>query len=246
MKTDANRLIPVLVSLVFAVALPGRAEEQSNPGNAPEQGKLSSSDQKFLTEAARGGMKEVRLGEIARNQASGPAVKDFAERLVTDHTKANEELKSLASQNGFVLPTELSDDAHREIDRMSKLSGAEFDREFIAAAMEDHQQGLKSFRDAAERADDAEVKAFASRTADVIEQHLDTAKQLQAQQKSGAESSSATEPGASRETQSSHERKTMREREAMKDDDNRDESKDARDKDQRNRTVTKEKRITRE
>lgn len=243
MKTDANRIVPVLASLVFALALPGRADEQGNPGSTPERGKLSSSDQKFLTEAARGSMKEVKLGEIARNQASNSAVKDFAERMVTDHGKANEDLRNLASQKGFELPTDISDEAQRDIDRLSKLSGNEFDREYTDAMMEDHQQDLKTFRDAAERADDSDVKAFASRTAGVIEQHMDTVKQLQAQHKSDSDSSGGQNSGGDKD--SSRDRKNTHERDTMRENDSRDDD-SGRDKGRRERTVTKEKRRTSE
>ena len=78
-------------------------------------------------------------------------MKDFAERMVTDHGKANDELKSLAERKGVTLPTDIGDQEQQNLDRLNKLSGAEFDREYIDLMHQDHQSDLKKFRDAAEK-----------------------------------------------------------------------------------------------
>ena len=92
---------------------------------------ISSSDRKFMEKAAQGGMAEVQLGKLATEKANADQVKQFGQRMVDDHGKANQELKQLASQKGVTLPTTMDKSAQKEYDRLSKLSGAEFDQEYM-------------------------------------------------------------------------------------------------------------------
>jgi putative membrane protein len=97
----------------------------------PQKSKLSGSDEKFVKEAAAGGMMEVELGQIAGDKAANDQVKQFGRRMQNDHGKANEELKTLAINKGVQLPTALEGKHKKTVDRLSKLSGEEFDRQYM-------------------------------------------------------------------------------------------------------------------
>jgi putative membrane protein len=179
MKISMNIPAAVIVSLVLVPGIlsAGDTSDQSTKGT---KGQFSSSDFKFVCEAARGGKMEVQAGELARNQASDPQVKEFGERMVTDHTKAGAELKTLASQKGASVPEELSSKEQRHLEHLQKLSGKDFDRAYMDAMVQDHEKDLKEFQKASKDSDDAGLKAFAAKTASLVEQHLEQAKQIQA------------------------------------------------------------------
>ena len=136
---------------------------------------LSSDDSKFVKEAANGGMLEVELGKIALTNASNSKVKDFGKRMRDDHTKANEDLKKLASSKGVELPTKVEGKAKTTLDRLSKLSGAEFDREYIQAMVDDHKEDVGAFENASQKAKDPDVKKFASQHLPTLKTHLEIA-----------------------------------------------------------------------
>ena len=139
---------------------------------------VSSNADKFMTEAAQGGMMEVELGKLAASKAQSPEVKAFGQRMVVDHGKAGEDLKALAAKKNIKLPTELSGGMKETVDRLSKLSGAEFDKEYVKLMVDDHDEDLEAFQDQADDAEDADVKAFAAKYAPVIKSHYDSIKAI--------------------------------------------------------------------
>lgn len=153
----------------------------SRPTQGSTSTKLSMSDRRFLTKAAEGGMAEVEMGNIAKQHASNDAVKQFGDQMVTDHSKANEELKSLQSQKGETPPANLSMKDKRSKDRLSKLSGQEFDKEYMKNMVADHEKDVAEFRKASQNAKDADVKAFAAKTLPILEQHLQKARSIASQ-----------------------------------------------------------------
>lgn len=137
----------------------------------------AGSDQTFVTKAAEGGMAEVELGNLAKQKAQSDQVKQFADRMVTDHGKANDELKTLAQNKNITLPSDL-DAKHKALkDRLSKLSGEQFDRAYMQAMLKDHRQDVTEFRRESQGAKDPDVKAFASKTLPTLEDHLKQARQ---------------------------------------------------------------------
>lgn len=135
-------------------------------------------DRRFMTEAAQGGMAEVELGRIAAERASNEEVKRFGQRMVDDHTKANQELMQLAQSKGVALPTEM-DSSHRSMrDRLGKLSGAEFDREYMRGQVKDHEKTVALFEREAQQGKDAEAKAWAEKTLPTLREHLQQARDL--------------------------------------------------------------------
>jgi putative membrane protein len=144
-------------------------------GNA-KAAALSSADRKFMQEAAQGGMAEVQEGQMAAQKANDPEVKKFAEKMVADHSKANDKLKEIASDKGVTLPTDLPASAQRENAKLSKLSGAAFDREYMKHQVSDHKKVVSEFKSATKKTRDPDVKQFAEQTLPVIEEHLQMAR----------------------------------------------------------------------
>jgi putative membrane protein len=173
------------------------AAGQNAPGNSMAKdgaASLSSSDRSFMKKAAEGGMAEVELGQLAAQRASDPQVKQFAQRMVADHTKANGELKQIAAKKNVELPTELPASVKRERDKLSKLTGAQFDKEYMSHMTSDHKKDTSLFRSTAKSGKDTDVRQFASTTLPTLEEHLQMAqsidKSMKAAGRSTAKSSS--------------------------------------------------------
>lgn len=152
------------------------AEEQNEEKLASDD---AEDDADFMVKAASGGMMEVELGRMALQKATDPNVKKFAQKMVDDHTKANEELKALAAKKNITLPTTPGDEAQEHINDLAKYSGAEFDKEYLELMHKDHQEDLDLFKEAAEDAEDADVKAYAAKTLPVLRTHHQMAEQME-------------------------------------------------------------------
>lgn len=149
---------------------------------------LSSADQKFVKEAAQGGMAEVELGQLAMQNGSSEAVKKFGERMVYDHSKANDQLKELAANKGVSLPQTPGMKEKAIKMRLSKLSGDQFDKAYMKDMLEDHKDDIAAFQKESTSGSDADVKNFASQTLPTLQDHLKEAENIapkvQAQQES--------------------------------------------------------------
>ena len=145
--------------------------------------RTTTPDNKFITEAAQGGMAEVQLGHLAVQHASNDKVKQFGQRMVDDHSKANEELKQVASKKGVTLPTSVDAKDQATIDRLSKLNGADFDRAYMNDMVKDHRKDVGEFKKEASSGSDPDVKAFASKTLPTLEEHLKMAQSTDSQVK---------------------------------------------------------------
>jgi putative membrane protein len=143
-------------------------------------------DQQFAKEAAMGGMAEVELGRLAADKAQSEEVKEFAEKMVEHHQKANEELNSIASEMGMTLPTDMGSKHSATKERLSKLSGAEFDRAYMKYMLSDHKKDIANFEKQANRGENTKLKEFASETLPTLREHLETAQGIAA--KTGAQS----------------------------------------------------------
>jgi putative membrane protein len=130
-------------------------------------GSLSMGDRSFMKEAAKGGMMEVEMGRQAEQNASNPEVKRFGARMVTDHSKANSELKSIASKKGVELPG------------TKEPGGWKSDKDYVDAMVKDHEKDLSDFEKEAKNGSDPDVKQFAEKTSAVVRKHLNLAKEIQ-------------------------------------------------------------------
>ena len=171
----------------------GRARNGTEAtANAPP--KLDRADRKFVEEAAGGGMKEVEFGRLAADKASDPAVKQFGERMVRDHSDANKKLMDVAQSKGVSAPPTLTSSDQRMLDKLAKMSGDKFDRAYMDDMVKDHKKDVKDFRKEAKSGKEAEVKKFAEDTLPLLEEHLKLAQDTQSKVKSGG-GSAATRAG---------------------------------------------------
>ena len=156
------------------------APAQSASGQTRQASAVSSSgseDIEFVLDAAKGGMAEVELGKLAAERAKNDEVKKFAQRMVDDHMKAGDELKSIAERKGIKLPQEVDAKDRALMTRLQKLNGAAFDRAYMQAMVGDHVKDVNEFKKEANSGRDAQVKSFASTTLPTLEEHLQHARQ---------------------------------------------------------------------
>jgi len=148
--------------------------------SATDKSGLSSADRKFFTDASQGGMLEVELGKIAAGKGSNPDVKTFGQRMVDDHSKANDQLKDLASKKNVKLLDKLSPSKQKVVDKYNKLSGAAFDSSYISNMVTDHKQDVAEFKKEAKSGKDADLKSWAGTTLPTLEDHLKMAEDTKA------------------------------------------------------------------
>ena len=132
----------------------------------------------FMTKAASGGMMEVELGRMAQEKGQSQEVKDFGQMMVNDHSKVNDQLKQLAQQKNIMLPDSMGEKHMEQVNELREKTGAEFDKAYMELMVEDHQEDVDMFQNAANNMQDAEVRNFASTTVTTLQQHLDRAKQI--------------------------------------------------------------------
>jgi putative membrane protein len=181
---------------IGAAAQTGGNANTSNSSASQSTSKLSASDRTFVRKAAEGGLAEVELGKLAAERASSQDVKQFGQRMVDDHTKANDQLKQVASEEGITLPDKLSAKDQATKDRLEKLSGEQFDHAYMRDMVMDHTKDVSEFRTEAKAGKDPSVKNFAQQTLPTLEEHLKQAKSV-APQSSGTRHKKASSSSGS-------------------------------------------------
>jgi putative membrane protein len=184
-----NKLIPICVAAVGCLSFAGNVSAQNprpypplhsganadvsatpsaktNKSTAKAGGNLSAKDKSFMMSAAKGGMMEVEGGKVAAQNAQNADVKKFGNRMVTDHTKANNELMSLAKEEGVSLPGAKSPPKWKS------------DKDYMDMMVKDHQKDLAEFQAEAQNGTDANLKQFANKTSKVIAKHLQMAQEI--------------------------------------------------------------------
>src|SRR5438477_7450080 len=161
----AAALLSLAAAAPLAVQAAGTADNTSsktaNAGMAETKNTLSSDDKKFIEKASQGGMAEVQMGKLAQQKAQNAQVKQFGERMAKDHASANDKLTQIASQKGVAPASDMDSSSKREYDKLQKLSGAQFDQEYMKTMVSDHEKDVKEFQSEAKSAKDPEVKSFA-------------------------------------------------------------------------------------
>jgi putative membrane protein len=147
--------------------------------SSPTGAQLSAGDRTFVKNAAMGGLMEVELGRLATEKASNADVKQFGQRMVDDHGKANEQLTTIAKEKNVEVPTALTGKAKADYDRLSKLSGEQFDRAYMQMMVQDHRKDVAEFRKQSTSAKDTDVKSFVTQTLPTLEEHLKAAQQAE-------------------------------------------------------------------
>jgi putative membrane protein len=140
---------------------------------------VSMGDKHFMKDAAEGGLAEVELGQLAEQKASDPAVRRFAEKMVNDHTKANEQLQQLAQSKNVELPTSIGLEDKATKMRLSHLSGADFDKAYMEDMVKDHKSDVSDFQKEASNAQDPDLKEFVAQTLPTLQEHLQKAQEVE-------------------------------------------------------------------
>ena len=133
----------------------------------------------FAVKAANGGMMEVQMGKLAEEKAVSKAVKDFGAMMVKDHSKANDELKSLAASKNITLPATVGSDMQKDIDDLSKDTARQFDKNYIDKMISDHKDDIDLFEKAAKNSKDSAFKNFAVKTLPTLYKHLGATKAIE-------------------------------------------------------------------
>lgn len=135
---------------------------------------IPKEDSLFVLEAAKGGMMEVEAGNLAQQNAASQRVKDFGAMMVRDHSAANNELKSLVSGRGIMLPDSLPADMRKHLDAMKKMTGKAFDSHYVGMMLSDHKKDVSKFEKESKDAKDADIRNFAGKTLPTLKTHLDS------------------------------------------------------------------------
>jgi putative membrane protein len=177
-KSTNLRLTPAVAAALLAVAWMAAAGmvAAADPGLAP-------ADRDFLNKAAQGGLMEVAAGKLAAQRGMDTAVKAFGQKMVTDHTAANDLLKSLAASKNVPLPESVSEQEHTALGKLEGLNGTEFDKAYSQMMVKDHLTDIGDFEREVKKAQDPDVKAFAEQTLPTLRHHLMMANQLSAAEK---------------------------------------------------------------
>lgn len=171
-----------LLALTVAAGASGAAQNSNSSGtgggNTNETGGMKHdsghmmADHKFVMMAAMGGMAEVEMGRLAAQKGASDEVRQFGQRMVDDHSKANEELMRVASSKGMTPPTALDAKHQAAMQKLSALSGEKFDKEYVKMMVGDHKKDVAEFQKEAGRGMDADIKAFAASTLPTLQEHL--------------------------------------------------------------------------
>lgn len=187
LESDMRRMpiMTILLSALFVLPITTSAQTtnpdadmHSNIEANSSGGDLSGSDETFFTKAAEAGLAEIEGANMAQTKASTSEVKEFAARMITDHTKINEELKMLATEKDVTLPAEPSLMQKAELKALGLLDD-KFDSNYVdRMAVAAHEDAVELFKDTVENSEDADIKAFAQKTLPALQEHLKMAKAL--------------------------------------------------------------------
>ena len=155
-----------------------------NPANMPAL-------KTFAMKAADGGMAEVELGRLAAQKGSNDRVKQFGQKMVDDHTKANNDLKQAAGQAGIELPADTSAKHKQLVQKLSGLSGAAFDKAYMDAMVKDHVEDVAEFEKASKAPGNSPIRTFAASTLPTLKEHLQMAREIDSEVKGAAARSGA-------------------------------------------------------
>ena len=178
-----------LVTLAVATIASSLAFAQSarDPaGTSNMTGKSSSVDSTFIKQLAEGDLAEVDAGRLASQKAENQGVRNFGKEMVTDHSKNNTELKSVATSSGMHMPESIDKEHAAEKSKLENASGSAFDKQYLQAQVRDHEKTVQLLQHEISHGQDAAVKDFAKKTLPVVQHHLEMAKELEANLSSGA------------------------------------------------------------
>lgn len=184
MKTTKFKMITAAFAMIAAVSTGAFAQTDKKTAEKQNDKKFDNKmedDAEFVVEAADDGMFEVQAAQLAKTNASSAKIKEMAEHIIKDHSKANEELKKIAAKKNITIPSKLSDKRQKDFDELTKSKGADFDKEYAKMMVKDHKDAIDLFQKEADKGHDGELKGWAATKIPVLQHHLtmaETAKEL--------------------------------------------------------------------
>jgi putative membrane protein len=173
-KTDRTDSSSTMVNADTSNAMNKMSSTDTTNNNTATTTTAVDNDTKdFAKEAATGGMMEVQLGNIAMKNSATQSVKDFGKMMVDDHTKINDQLKDLASKKNVDLPTMVTSDQQKDIDKLSKKTGTDFDKAYVSMMVDDHKKDIAAFKKNGDKLTDADFKTFIMNSLPTLQKHLD-------------------------------------------------------------------------
>ncbi len=142
-------------------------------------GPVSAMDKMFMMEAGAGGNTEIAASKVALERSSSDRIKGFANMMISDHTKAGDELKSLASAHSVTLPDSVMEKQHAELNSLRSTSAKNFDKAYMSMMVKDHKETVDKFQMAAQKCDAGDLKGWASKTLPTLKMHTDSATTIQ-------------------------------------------------------------------
>jgi len=171
------KALATLVVLGFGLCLAGMSPAADDKDKDREDNKRGG-DQEFATKASAAGLAEVNLSNLAVRSATNPAVQQFAQRMVQDHTRANQQLIQIANQKNVRLATNM-DKKHQDLmNQLTKSQGAQFDRRYMRQMVQDHEEAVKLFERESKDGNDAALKQFAATALPILRDHLKMARDV--------------------------------------------------------------------
>jgi len=152
-----------------------KSKKEMTSEKTETKGSLSMIDTKFVKKTAKGGMREIKMAEMAKEQAKSADVKKVAEKIESDHKDANQELIALAEKKGVALS--------KNEPKIEKMTGTDFDKEYLAMMVNDHEKNIAAFEKEAKDGEDADVKAWAEKTLPTLKEHLKMVQDAQSKMK---------------------------------------------------------------
>jgi putative membrane protein len=168
--------LAVLSCCTIAIAQTSATQPRTRVAANKAEGKsmLKHGDRNFIEDAAKAGMAEVAISQIAAEKAMDPQVKEFARMMVNDHGGANTELTTLAGSKNVMLPTK-----QPNTDKWTKKkAGKDFDEDYMEKMVDEHDNAVEHFEREVKRGDDADVKAFAAKMLPTLQAHHARAKEI--------------------------------------------------------------------
>jgi putative membrane protein len=172
-RTAGNSASPDTSSPSSTSSNSGTAGNQMTQSSTP-----NSSDEKFITDAAKGTRAQVELGRMVAARASDPAVRSFAKQMVKDHTEALNQLQKLAQQKNITISNDIPDAAKDMQSKLSNETGKQLDKDYMDGMVQDHQMDVQEFQTAAQSASDPDVKQWAGKMVPTLQEHLQKAQEI--------------------------------------------------------------------
>ncbi|MBD2041728.1 DUF4142 domain-containing protein [Microcoleus sp. FACHB-672] len=154
------------------------ARGTNNPARGNSQSSLSTADKDFVMKAAQDNLAEIQLGQLAAEKATSDAVKEFGQMMVEHHTQATQELTQLARQKGLTLPTDMGEENRAKVERLSKLSGREFDSAYMQEMVNAHTEDVSLFQSQTQQGQAQDLKAWAAQKLPLLQEHLQMARSM--------------------------------------------------------------------